>query len=159
MKIYYITGCIFMLMMAPMTLCAQSSVHTSGGSVTTGSGSVSHSVGQVVYTSGGNGFKVSNGVQQPYDIQVVTGISGNQDKMKMKLYPNPVLNDLVLELETFESSELYFQVYDLHGKLIAFENITDRITRVDFSRYPSSTYLLKVFDKVTVWQTFKIIKA
>jgi hypothetical protein len=90
----------------------------------------------------------------------VTGISGNhKDLMKMKLYPNPVLNDLVLELESFESTELYFQLYDLHGKLIAFEPITDKLTRVDFSRYPSSTYLFKVFDKSAVWQTFKIIKA
>ena len=56
-------------------LQAQTSVNAIGGDATGSGGSVSYSVGQVVYTTNkGTNGSVVEGVQQPYEILVVTAI-------------------------------------------------------------------------------------
>ena len=56
-------------------LQAQTSVNATGGDASGSGGSVSYSVGQVVYTTNtGTSGSVAQGVQQPYEISVVTAI-------------------------------------------------------------------------------------
>lgn len=56
-------------------LQAQTSVNATDGDVSGSGGSVSYSVGQVVYTTHtGTSGSVAEGVQQPYEISVVTGL-------------------------------------------------------------------------------------
>ena len=58
---------------------AQTSVNATGGDASGGGGSVSYSVGQVVYTTHtGTSGSVAEGVQQPYEISVVTGLEEAQ---------------------------------------------------------------------------------
>ena len=58
-----------------LALQAQEVISSSGGNVSGSGGSVSYSVGQVVYTTNtGTNGSVAQGVQQPYEISVVTGI-------------------------------------------------------------------------------------
>ena len=58
------------------TLQAQETVTTSGGEAVGSSGSASYTVGQLLYTTqkGTNGNSATQGVQQPYEISVVTGL-------------------------------------------------------------------------------------
>lgn len=56
-------------------LQAQTSVNVTGGNASGSGGSASYSVGQFVYqTHTGTSGSVSEGVQQPYEISVVTGL-------------------------------------------------------------------------------------
>ena len=56
-------------------LQAQESVNATGGNASGSGGSASYSVGQVVYTNNtGTSGSVAQGVQQPFEISVVTGI-------------------------------------------------------------------------------------
>ena len=56
-------------------LQAQQAIPASGGNASGSGGSASYSVGQVIYSknTGTNG-SVAQGIQQPYEIMVVTGI-------------------------------------------------------------------------------------
>lgn len=56
-------------------LLAQEKIIATGGDASGSGGSVSYSVGQVTYqTHIGTNGSVSEGVQQPYEISIITGI-------------------------------------------------------------------------------------
>ena len=56
-------------------LHAQEAIITSGGDASGSTGSVSYTIGQVVYTTNtGTNGSAAQGVQQPYEISVVTGL-------------------------------------------------------------------------------------
>ncbi|MGC8754863.1 MAG: hypothetical protein ACP5QJ_07625, partial [Thermosulfidibacteraceae bacterium] len=56
-------------------LQAQESVNATGGNASGNGGTVAYSVGQVVYTTNtGTNGSVAQGVQQPFEISVVSGI-------------------------------------------------------------------------------------
>jgi hypothetical protein len=58
-----------------INLTAQNNTVSAGGDAEGSNGSISFTVGQVVYTSaeGSNG-SINQGVQQPYDLEIITGI-------------------------------------------------------------------------------------
>jgi hypothetical protein len=68
---------------------AQSTIPATGGNAAGNGGSVSYTVGQIVYTtvSGTNG-SVAQGVQQPYEISVVTGIENKEINLSCSIYSN-----------------------------------------------------------------------
>ena len=66
---------VLLLCFGMFGLQAQQVVTTSGGNASGSGGSVSYTVGQIVYTTNtdSNG-SVAQGVQQPYEISVVTAL-------------------------------------------------------------------------------------
>ncbi len=141
-------------------LQAQESINASGSNATGSGGSVSYSVGQVVYTSitGPNGV-VAQGVQQPYEISVVTrGEVVNGINLCVSAYPNPTVDNLTLSIHDFELSNLLYQLYDLEGKLLQNEKITGNLTSIAMSNLVPASYILKVIQGNKVVKTFKIIK-
>ncbi len=101
-------------------LQAQESVNATGGDASGSGGSVSYSVGQVVYTTNtGTNGSVTQGVQQPYEISVVTAIEEAKGiNLTVTAYPNPATDYLTLRIDEFEISNLSFQLYDMSGKLL-----------------------------------------
>ena len=94
-------------------------------------GSVSYSVGQVAYTcnTGTSGI-VTQGVQQPYDISVVSGIETEAVDLTFSAYPNPTTENLTLTINNLESfnggtgcSDLLYQLFDINGFLLS--NVRD----------------------------------
>lgn len=139
-------------------LQAQTSINATGGDASSSGGSVSYSVGQLVYSTniGENGFEVQ-GVQQPYEISVITAIEEVKDiKLMVSAYPNPSTNYLILELIDFSNST--FSLYDLNGKLLQSEKIKDSQTKIDISNFESSIYFIKVIRDNTEVKVFKVIK-
>ncbi|MFA5432205.1 MAG: hypothetical protein WC319_04945 [Candidatus Paceibacterota bacterium] len=82
-------------------LQAQTSVNATGGNALGGGGSASYSVGQVVYaTNTGTNGSVAQGVQQPYDISVVTEIEEAKGiNLSILAYPNPTTDYLTLSID------------------------------------------------------------
>ncbi len=141
-------------------LQAQTSFNSTGKNTSGSDGSVSYSVGQVVYTSstGING-SVSQGVQQPYEISVVTAIEKTKGiNLSVTAYPNPTTDFLQLKIENEEIKDLSFQLYDLQGKLLRSEKITSNQSSINMGNIISSTYFLKVISGNKTIKEFKIIK-
>ncbi len=141
-------------------LQAQESVNATGGNASGSGGSVSYSVGQVVYTTNtGTSGSVAQGVQQPYEISVVTAIEEAKGiNLSVMAYPNPTTDYLTLSIDEFGISNLSYQLYDMNGKLLQNEQITGNQTSIVMSNLVPATYFVKVIQGNKEVKTFKIIK-
>lgn len=141
-------------------LQAQTSVNATGTNASGSGGSASYSVGQVVYTTNtGTSGSVAQGVQQPYEISVVTAIEEAKGiNLSVSAYPNPTTDYLTLRIDEFEISNLSYQLYDMQGKLLQNEKITGNQTSIVMSNLVPATYFVKVIQNNKEVKTFKIIK-
>jgi hypothetical protein len=156
---------VFILFISVTAIRAQDAIPASGGNASGGGGTVSYTVGQVVYTTNtGTNGSVAQGVQQPYEISVVTGI---ENSMKINLscmaYPNPATTYLTLKTENTDNENLSYQLYDINGKLLENKKVEGNETTIFMEHRPVATYLLKVVqtDQASLpkeIKTFKIIK-
>lgn len=139
-------------------LPAQLAIPGSGGNATGTGGSVSYSVGQIVYTTNpGTGGLIVQGVQQPYEISVVTAIN-NTEGITLNVYPNPTKGIVKLIIRTKDFDNLKFQLYDLNGMLIKDNKINSEETEILMNSFIPSIYFLKVLSGSKEIKTFKIIK-
>jgi hypothetical protein len=150
----------FLLCCYCCTIQAQNVISSSGGNSNGVGGSVSYTVGQVFYStvSGSNGT-VAEGVQQPYEISVVTGVENNLDiNLIWKVYPNPTtgLTKLVFESPDFEN--LRFRLFDLNGILLQDRKVESRETEISLENLSSSVYFLKVLKNNIEVKVFRIVK-
>jgi len=138
---------------------AQESTNTSGGEATGSGGSVAYSVGQVVYTNyTGNNGSIAQGVQQPYEILTV-GINENEPKISLSVFPNPVADYLILQVNELEHLALNFQLCDAQGKQISKGQIIAKQTQINTAGLATATYFIHVVNQENKKvQTFKIIK-
>ena len=139
-------------------LNAQEAVTTSGGNASGSGGSISYTVGQVVYTSNkSSSGSISQGVQQPYEISIVSGI---EDLLGITLtaFPNPTTNNLTLKIENKEEKQFVASLFDINGRQLSKQVIANSETTIPMEQFIGSTYFLKVFDGKKEIKTFKIIK-
>ena len=155
---------VFTLVIFAMTIRAQDAIPASGGNASGNGGSVSYSVGQVVYTTNtGTNGSVAQGVQQPFEISVVTGIENPMKiNLSCKAYPNPATTFLTLKVENFDHQNLSYQLYDISGKLLEDKKIESNEATIFMEHRPAATYLLKVvqvnYSTPLEIKTFKIVK-
>jgi len=137
---------------------AQQASTASGGDASGSGGSVAYSVGQIVYTTNtGITGSVAQGVQQPYEISITTGMLETDIKLNLSAYPNPTTNYLMLQIDNYDKALLY-QLYDISGKLLESNTIVASSTTITMEALPTATYLLKVTQNNKEVKTFKIIK-
>jgi len=141
-------------------LYAQHSVNTTGGTAAGSGGSVSYSVGQMTYhTHNGTQGTLTEGVQQPYEILIGTGLAEAEGiHLLVSAYPNPTTDYLTLKVKEVELSGLSFHLYDMQGRVLQANKLTGTETQIDMSRYAPSTYFVKVFSDDRLVKEFKIIK-
>jgi hypothetical protein len=144
-------------------LNAQESVNVSGDNALGSGGSVSYSVGQVVYTTNsGTTGTVSQGVQQPYEISVITGFEDIKwMNLNCSVYPNPTTDYLTLKIDASASipiRNLSYQLYDMNGRLLESGKLESHETQIVMVNLVPETYLLEVFDQNKIVKSFKIIK-
>ncbi|MGM0566675.1 MAG: T9SS type A sorting domain-containing protein [Bacteroidota bacterium] len=172
---------VILLVLGLTGLHAQESVNASGGDASGSGGSIGYSVGQVVYTANsGTTGSAAEGVQQPYEISVLTGLEEAKGiSLSLMAYPNPTTDNITLVFDnsvktSYDLSQLSYQLYDMNGKLLQNEKITGNQTSVDMSNLIPATYFVKVihenrgvhhvkYNEVVATQfnvvkTFKIIK-
>ena len=142
------------------TVLAQESINTTGGNAAGSGGSVSYSVGQIVYhTHTGTTGSVAEGVQQPYEISEVTGIDEAKGiTLSVVAYPNPTSDQLVLEVDDYDFSNLHYRLFDVNGKLLQSGIITDTRTSIAMARLVPAVYFVKVMQANKELKTFKIVK-
>lgn len=141
-------------------LQAQESINTTGSNATGSGGSASYSVGQMVYTTNtGTSGSVAQGVQQPFEISVVVGIEeADGITLQCSVYPNPTTDFLMLKVENYDNTKLLYQLFDMQGKLLQTQKITDNQTSIVMSNLVPATYFVKVIEGNKEVKMFKIIK-
>jgi hypothetical protein len=117
-------------------------------------------VGQVVYTTNtGTNGSLAQGVQQPYEISVVSGIKEAIDiALLCSAYPNPTTDFLTLKVENYSFENLRYHLYDIQGKLMESKILTSDETSIEMNRFTPATYLLIVIHNNIEVKTFRIIK-
>ncbi|MFW6226702.1 MAG: T9SS type A sorting domain-containing protein [Bacteroidota bacterium] len=142
------------------TATAQTSVNATGGDASGSGGSANYSAGQVVYTTNtGTNGSVAEGVQQPYEISVVTGIEETTGiNLSVSAYPNPTTDFLQLKVESEKLKDLSYQLYNMQGKLLQTKDLIGTETQIDMSNYVPSTYFVRVISGNNSIKEFKIIK-
>ncbi|HAZ04303.1 MAG: hypothetical protein A2W90_23170 [Bacteroidetes bacterium GWF2_42_66] len=151
-----ISNTVFVLVFIQSMAFAQETILTSGGNNSTKSGSISYSVGQALYiTNSGTLASVAQGVQQPFEISV---IQGKEVDITCVAYPNPTIDILKLNVDNFQFYTLYYQLYDILGRLIERKRIISKETLITTKFLMQSTYVLKIADNKKIFKTFKIIK-
>ncbi|MDD4149700.1 MAG: T9SS type A sorting domain-containing protein [Bacteroidales bacterium] len=151
---------VLLLGLGLTSLQAQTSINATGGNASGSGGSVSYSVGQVVYTTNtGTNGSITQGVQQPFEISVITGIEeAKVINLAISAYPNPTTDYLTLSIDEFDISNLSYQLYDMQGKLLQNEKITGNQTSIVMSNLVPATYFVKINQVTKEVKSFKIIK-
>jgi len=167
---YKKTGILLILgfLFCSFSVIAQESVTVSGKDISGSNGSVSYSVGQLTYqTHTGTNGSVAEGVQQPYEISVVTAIDEAKGiNLSVSAYPNPTSDYLTLKIDasaTLSIQSMSYQLFDMQGKLLQKSKITSNQTNIVMKNLVPATYFLKVIEKTQgiasqELKTFKIIK-
>ena len=150
-----------MLFIAVISTKAQEATTTSGGEASGNGGTASYTVGQVFYTThkGTNGNSIAQGVQQPYEISVVTGIPEAKDiNLSVSAYPNPTTDYLTVKVKNYKTDNLQYWVFDINGKLLQTVKTTGQETKIETENLVNGTYFVKVIESEKEIKIFKIIK-
>tara|TARA_B110000305_G_C19144832_1_gene495266 strand:+ start:91 stop:570 length:480 start_codon:yes stop_codon:yes gene_type:complete len=150
---------IVLLISALGGLNAQETVSAAGGDAAGIGGSASYTVGQVTYTTNtGANVSVAQGVQQPYEVSIASGVELKEINLDLLAYPNPTNNTLTLNIGNYNHENLTYKLYDLHGKLLDRKQLDNSSTKIEIQDLPVSTYLLNVLDNNSLIKTFRIVK-
>jgi len=150
---------IFLVAIGLTSVKAQEATTTTGGNASGSGGSASYSIGQVIYTTNtGTGGSVSQGVQQPYEISVISGIEEQGIILSCTAYPNPTTDYLTLKIEGDAPTHYGASLFDLNGKLLSKLQIDGNQITIPMEQYATGSYILKVIQYNAERKTFKIIK-
>lgn len=150
---------LIVLFFLSLSLFSQQNTVATGGDLTGAGGSVSYTVGQIDHTSkSSTSGIITEGVQQPYEIVVVTGITNTTVQLSINAYPNPVVDQLVLTLDQTSFSNVFYTLTDVSGKLISERKISDSRTEIQFKELAQGIYFIKVVSNNKEVKVFKIIK-
>lgn len=150
----------FLVLFLQMASQAQQTITATGGQTYSSGGSVSYTIGQIDYTTNaGTNGSVAQGVQQPYEISVVSGIEeANGINLICTAYPNPTSEYVMLKIENYKTEKLIYWLYDINGKLILNKKIESAETILALSDLPNAIYMLKITENKKELKTFKIVK-
>jgi hypothetical protein len=140
-------------------LFAQNNTVSSGGQSSGSGGTLSYSIGQIAFSSlsGANGSLIQ-GVQQPYEISIVTSTFDLSDDLKAHIYPNPSADYVVLNIGNTDINNLQYVLVDYQGKFIKTDRIIKSATIINFSKLSNGIYFLRILSKQKQIKTYQIIK-
>jgi len=149
---------VLMLAFGLTGIQAQEAIPATGGDASGSGGTLAYSVGQIIYTTfTGTSGSVAQGVQQPYEILITTGLEKTAITLNYSAYPNPTTNYLMLQIDNYDKALLY-QLYDLNGNILESKQVTGKITNIAMEQLAIATYVLRITQNNQVIKTFKIIK-
>jgi len=155
----FILSALILFSLALTTVNAQQSINSSGGEASGSGGSASYSLGQIVYkTSSGINGSSAQGVQQPFEISITSGIQEQSISLNLSAYPNPASDFLVLNVKENNFAKLSFQLLDSRGRILESGPVRENSTTISLDELASATYFLKVTQNNKEIKTFKIIK-
>ena len=150
-------GCLLFWSAAKVN--AQNGSVATGGEATGTNGTVSYSIGQVNYiTANSSAGTITEGLQQPYEISVITGLEKKSILLTATIYPNPTASSVTLSTSDTDVQNMSYGLFDIGGKLISQHSLSKKQTNISMNGFASGTYFLKVLNGKTEIKNFKILK-
>ena len=141
-------------------LQAQEAIPATGGNASGSGGTASYTVGQIEYTTNTSADgSAAQGVQQPFEISIVTGLEEAKDiTLQYIVYPNPSKDYLILKIQGKVQKQCIASLYDIKGNLLENKKIEDSETTFNMSNLIPAAYLMKVSVNEKEIIIFKIVK-
>ena len=137
---------------------AQESFSTIGSNYSNASGSISATAGQLsVFGYSDIEGTVSPGVQQPYEITVIDGISEFED-FTCTIYPNPTNDFIQLTVGSTIVENTLYVLYDMKGEFLESREVTKPSILINMGHYPVGAYFLLITNNHREVKAFNIIK-
>lgn len=158
MKFHLTFAILLVLQFNTIMTFAQASSVTSGQDARGLGGEVSWSIGQVSYSTNiGTTGLVSQGVQQPFEIYVITSVDDDISS-SVRAYPNPVTNNLILHFESSLIGNEKWHLLSFDGLVLYESVINESLTKINMEAIPAGIYFLKIFSNEEIIKHFKLIK-
>lgn len=123
-------------------------VSSGGGHSVAGTIDMEFNIGEVVTeTSETTGLTITQGFLQP-SISL-TSIESDGEMKRINIFPNPVSDELTVEIPMDFNSSYMLVLTDVTGKLLFTEEMLPGINHIQLNEYPSGTYLLTISDSYT----------
>lgn len=81
-----------------------------------------------------------------------------ESKLQVNVWPNPTKNIVHLKINESIQNGWSYQLYDLSGKLVLKNTITQNTTEINLINLSAATYILQILNDSKKIQSFKIIK-
>ena len=135
-----------LMILSRTELQAQVAIPASGGYASESAVSISYSIGQLVYINyTGSNSSIIPGVQQPYEISVLSGIKeATNINIICSVFPNPSTDIIIMKVENYTKEDLSYQLYDLYGNLLENNKIEGNETSIHMVNYKCAPYFLRV---------------
>ena len=152
-------GFIIILLLCALHVQGQQQVVSSAGNFHANtSGSVSWTLGELAVetlTTAGN--ILTQGFQQSR--LTVTGI-GDIPLLDFEIlvFPNPASDHLIISTDKEQHENLYYQLYDLSGKIVLQDRIRETETTIPVNHLKSAVYLLRIIEGNRQVRSFKVVK-
>lgn len=145
-------------------LCAQSISPevkaTAGDQNTIGTTSISWTIGEtMVETATGSSSQVTQGFHQPR--YVIVALEQPLDQtLQIEVFPNPAQEQVFLEFERDNESELNVRLINLTGQILQEKNSFELSERLEFdmSQVPAGQYFLQVRTPAGDFKAYKVQK-
>lgn len=150
---------LFILFCKTIGLQAQNNTVSCGGQAIGSGGSVSYTTGQIDYSFfTGNYGSINQGVQQNYDISIITSLTDVSINLKVQIYPNPTKDQLNLSVFAPEFKNLKYALTDVNGRNLKREDIDNTTTIINVSKCSSGIYFLHILSNNKKIKTFQFVK-
>lgn len=151
---------VLLLLVSGFFAQSQEANPSSGGNAIGSGGSASYTIGQIVFTyqESPNG-SFNQGVQQPYEITVALGVEeATGITLQSSVYPNPTSSNVILKIENYDIKNLSYFIFDINGKTIIANKISNNETFIPMENLAESIYFIKIMEYNKELKIFKIIK-
>lgn len=155
---------LFTFLIGFSKLQAQEVISAAGGNASGSGGTSSYTIGQIFYTTNaGNTGSIAQGVQQPFEILVMSRIEQTKDiNLICTAYPNPTCNNLTLTIEDPNNFDLMYILFDINGGFVENKKVIYNETTIIMTNRSAGIYFLRVYKADSSSKkgikTFKIIK-
>jgi len=143
---------ILIFFLSSTILCAQQTTSSAGGIISSQGGQISFIVGQINYTNVGSKEFTTGGV-----LQVVQRLFNNE-MLLIKVGPNPVVENLTIQIDGTLKSDIFYQVFDLFGHELDQKKIIESYAVINMKDYLPGIFILLINSTNQAPIPFKIIK-
>jgi hypothetical protein len=149
---------VFLFVFGLNVLHAQEVVSTAGDHNIGSAVQISWTIGEPVIETGLNGLHyLTQGMHQgDMTVTAISSIAGLG--FEIKAYPNPVVNQLKLNVNTSNLEGINYALYNETGQLLVEGKVESELTTIPMEKYSPSSFLLRVRSEENELKLFKIIK-
>lgn len=136
-------------------------ISTASGNLSNGSVQVNWTIGETVILGSGSGpasSQLSSGFGQP--VYVITALPGQALLPGVKLYPNPIQDQLILQWPAVAaSSRGTYRILDVRGAEVAAGPVAQEQVLIPCAQLAPAIYMLSLLDNAgQLLHSYKIVK-